>query len=262
MNLQDLTFEWTDSSRLDCHAHIAPDATKSQIAHLGDALIFAMTRSLDAAEWVSHRGDDRVLWGCGVHPRDADALHSFTVGRFERLSSRFTLFGEVGLDGEGDPSQMEVIRDILRVLRDRSVMLSLHTRGAEKEMLSVLHEFHPLAPILHWYSGPLGLIPEFVELGCFFSVSARTRTEVLSKIPSDRILTETDFPATRRHGGTVPGATDTAELRLGEARGESIADARRLVWGNLRALVLQAGLTPPPAWPEVQDMQPGRPTLF
>jgi len=38
---------------LDCHAHIAPDVTASQLDGLGSALIFAVTRSLDEARFVA-----------------------------------------------------------------------------------------------------------------------------------------------------------------------------------------------------------------
>ena len=48
--------------RLDAHAHIAPDVTRSQLNELGRAHIFAMTRTLDEAEAVRTRDDEAVTW--------------------------------------------------------------------------------------------------------------------------------------------------------------------------------------------------------
>lgn len=53
--------------------------------------------------------------------------------------------------------------------------------------------------IFHWYSGPLNLIPQIIERGYYFSINeAMTQSvngrKIISAIPKDRILTESDAP--------------------------------------------------------------------
>ncbi len=54
--------------RLDCHAHIAPDVTPAQVAALGGAIVFAVTRSPAEAAAAARRRDDTIIWGYGAHP--------------------------------------------------------------------------------------------------------------------------------------------------------------------------------------------------
>src|SRR5690349_879515 len=58
----------SDLPPLDCHAHIAPDVTRSQIRALNGAIIFAMTRSPAEAGAAARRSDATILWGYGAHP--------------------------------------------------------------------------------------------------------------------------------------------------------------------------------------------------
>ena len=53
--------------------------------------------------------------------------------------------------------------------------------------------------IFHWYSGPINVIEKIVEYGYFFSInsamfSSENGRRIISKIPKELILTETDFP--------------------------------------------------------------------
>ena len=87
---------------LDCHAHIAPDVTAAQLASLGEAHVFAMTRSLDEAATVVTRHDPALTWGLGVHPGLPAARAAYDPERFRSLLPRFALVGEVGwIDAQG-----------------------------------------------------------------------------------------------------------------------------------------------------------------
>ena len=67
----------------------------------------------------------------------------------------------------------------------------------------MLKEYSVNNVIFHWYSGPLRLIEEIVVAGYYFSVNeAMTISEsgrkIISRIPLDRILTESDAPFNRK----------------------------------------------------------------
>ena len=74
---------------------------------------------------------------------------------------------------------------------------------AEKEVIEILGKYNITTPVFHWYTGPLGLIPQIIELGGYFSVNeAMTLSEsgrkIISRIPFDRILTESDAPYNKK----------------------------------------------------------------
>src|SRR5438105_11838523 len=68
----------SDLPPLDCHAHIAPDVTKSQIGALKGAIIFAMTRSPAEAGAAARRSDATILWAFGAHPGVPAAVAAVT----------------------------------------------------------------------------------------------------------------------------------------------------------------------------------------
>ena len=77
---------------------------------------------------------------------------------------------------------------------------NIHMVRCEEDMLRILRQ-HKVTCILHSFTGPESYIRPFAECGCYFSVSPRiyrksklkVRT-LLSKIPQDRLLIETDAP--------------------------------------------------------------------
>jgi TatD DNase family protein len=202
-------------------------------------VVFAVTRTLAEASWVPHGLHPQLVWGLGVHPADASALAGYEPGRFDQLLPKFALVGEIGLDRRSGnlDRQREVLDDILGRLSGERVMLSIHSTGMTEEILTFLEQHRPEGPILHWFIGTPREIARAESAGAWFSVNARATDEALVAIPRDRILTETDFPFTRRQGSTRPGASEPIETRLGQVWGCSAVDARRQVWRNLAALV-------------------------
>ncbi len=77
-------------------------------------------------------------------------------------------------------------------------------------------------------------------MGCFFSLNgAEVRNpKVLSLIPPERVLTETDFPHTMRSdpAASKPAAVSTIERALMQEWGLDTLDLRRRLWSNLAEL--------------------------
>ncbi|MBI9099894.1 MAG: TatD family hydrolase, partial [Spirochaetaceae bacterium] len=73
---------------------------------------------------------------------------------------------------------------------------SIHTKGAEKTVLGLLKKYNIQKSIIHWYSGPLDLIAEFLEQGCYFTIGPDilSGSEIYLHLPMERILVETDNP--------------------------------------------------------------------
>jgi TatD DNase family protein len=227
---------------LDCHAHIAPDVTDGQVAALGGAIVFAMTRHPAEAAAASRRHDDTIVWGFGAHPGVRPALDALTPALVERALDQHVLVGEIGLDRRGAlPAQQAALEMILSACQGRPALLSIHSAGRTSQVLDLLERHPHPGVILHWFNGSNDDLVRAVELGCYFSVNNAMDDARLEAMPRDRLLPETDFPATRRTiGAGKPGDLRTLERKL--TRPNWAADELRRRWyANLGTLVERAG---------------------
>lgn len=139
----------------------------------------------------------------GFHPQAASERME-ELSLFDELIDQTSYIGEIGLDFSVDFSdsreiQLSALRYILNSLQNKKKIISVHSRKAEKELLDLLIEYKISNVIFHWYSGPLNLIPQIIERGYYFSINeAMTQSvngrKIISAIPKDRILTESDAP--------------------------------------------------------------------
>lgn len=226
---------------LDVHAHIAPDVTPRQVAALGNTTVLAMTRSLDEARRVARRNDQQLIWGVGVHPAVPEALGAYDENAFRRSLQYFSVVGEVGLDRRGDRAHQRAVFDsILGQCKGRPLLISIHSTGRTAEVLDAIsNQPHPGA-VLHWFNGTPEQIDTAAALGCHFSVNAAMDPLTIARMPPERILTETDFPSSRkRTQASKPGDVTAAEALIGEIHA---ADPRVLVHDNLNNLLQKVGL--------------------
>lgn len=218
--------------------------TASQLHALGDALIFAVTRSLDEADLVFGRQDSRLVWGCGVHPGVASARAGFDVGHLHELLPRFALVGEVGLDRRAGSieDQTRIFRSTLQAVQNAPVLVSVHSAGCAEQVVNLVSELPHPGVILHWFLGDEPLVRRAGAAGCYFSVNGAMSDETLLRIPPDRMLPETDFPSTtRRGGGARPGDTDKLERRVAQLLDLPTETIRWSWYKNLRAIALASG---------------------
>jgi TatD DNase family protein len=228
---------------IDAHAHVPTTIEGRDLRALRSA-IFAVTR--EPSEWTAAvaRRDELCVWGLGCHPQVTGAIAAFDLGRLAELASSTPLIGEVGLDGGSRvpmADQRRVFRGALEVARDRSRLVSIHSVRASATVLEDLEAVGGVSgAILHWWRGSVAETRRAIELGCFFSLNGAevARPKVLSVLPADRVLTETDFPHTRRSDKSAdrPGAVGTIERALGDAWSMSSEDVRRQLWKNLAGI--------------------------
>ncbi len=227
---------------LDVHAHIAPDVTRSQVAALGNAVVFAMTRSLAEATHVRNLSNNTLIWGVGVHPGVATARERWDSQLFEELLPSFALVGEVGLDRRGGDwlRQRAIFDEILTIVKSEPVLVSIHSSGAASEVVSHLHSSGLHGAILHWFTGNEADTRRALNAGAYFSVNAAMTVEQIGYLPRDRVLSETDFPA-RQVRARKPADIERVEFLLSEAWGIPTDEVRAKIWWNFRTLSEQTG---------------------
>lgn len=242
---------------VDAHVHLDAYPYPSQVLRdtaSAGVVAIAMTGSPSAYRRlrVGIGRNPAVRVALGIHPQQAHLFDTRERRRFVREVEAATYIGEVGLDYTEDESHRQQQRAALQFVLSSGAshkVLSLHSRRAERDVLSALTDATAVAPILHWYSGPLGLVDEALDAGCYFSINTamiRTKkgTSLLSRLPTNRVLTETDGPYAKHHRRParptdIPAIIDA----LARAWDMSTGNATTQVWENMVEIAQRA--TPP-----------------
>jgi len=245
---------------IDAHAHVDrydlvdDRALESALAEITRYGIFTISNSMDLASYRRNleisKKCDLVLPAFGVHPWNAPQY----VDCLEDLGTAIEqspMIGEIGLDYTfvGDPSaypaQREVFEFFLSAAREHRKIVTLHTKGAEKDVLEFLDRYEIPRVIVHWYSGPLDVFRELVARGVYFTVgievlySQHIQT-IAQEIPSRQLLTETDNPGGPQ--GFIRGPGRPALLKdvvrgIAEARKTTTQAIVDMVQANLLELI-------------------------
>ncbi len=226
---------------LDLHAHVDPGVTTEQLQTLGNAIVFAVTRTIDEADAVGSRDDDRILWGAGSHPGLAKALDAYSSGRFRNVLEHVDFVGEVGMDRKLEHDRaLEVLADSIAAAADAGKPSSVHSTGCHAAVVEVIGSASK-GVVLHWFTGSQRLIDRAASAGAYFSINAAMSDNRISALPPSRLLPETDFPFTKRSGSRQPGDIETLERRCSVLLGLSRDELRQMWYSNLRELYQHMG---------------------
>lgn len=142
----------------------------------------------------------------------AVGLHPELVGRYARQVNDLVSYldetrfiGEVGLDyrvtdPESHKTQRKVFEKIIGACDGRrDAVVTIHSRGAESDVASIIGNHPNCTTILHWYSGPLKYLDLAQQNGSFFSVNSMMLTSkksrrLISQMDRSKVLTESDGP--------------------------------------------------------------------
>ncbi|MDP4266304.1 MAG: Qat anti-phage system TatD family nuclease QatD [Bacteroidota bacterium] len=143
--------------------------------------------------------------------RIALGFHPELIGQYQkyipdmwRLLPDVKYVGEVGLDLKTNKESRKLQISFFEELISRcneigGKVLSVHSRMAASEVVSIIGEQFNGKIILHWYSGSKQIQLNAINIGCYFSVNyamlnSESGEKIVKNIPNDRILIETDSP--------------------------------------------------------------------
>lgn len=197
---------------IDTHCHFdmmpCPEAYINKVEREGNISI-GMTNLpshfLQGYEFVKNYKHVRL--SLGFHPLlIVDNYNEIEL--FKQQISKTSYVGEIGLDfsREGNATkevQIECLHEILSALKGKKKIISVHSKKAETEIVQLLADYDIHNVIFHWYSGPVGLIPDILKLGYYFSINesmtlSASGQKIIQVLPCDRILTESDAPYNRQ----------------------------------------------------------------
>ncbi len=220
---------------MHCHYDMIPNPESYLIQHeMAGDIIIGMTNLPSHFEiGILHvRRYRNIRLSLGFHPQLAEENQSELL-KFSSLLSRTSYVGEIGLDfnksfSSSKPVQLASFEYICSCLSGNKKIISIHSRMAEREVVEILEKYNISTPIFHWYTGPLNIIPQIIELGGYFSINeAMTLSErgrrIISKIPLDRLLTESDAPYNRK--GNIISALNNFHID------------KRIIYENFKTLI-------------------------
>jgi TatD DNase family protein len=210
-------------SFIDSHCHIDGteyDADREEV--IARALDAGVNTMLNVGTGDPHSGVferavelaekyPQIYAAIGVHPHDAKLFDDAAEQRLLNLakqSTRVIAWGEIGLDYHYDHSpretQREAFRRQLRIAREQSLPVVIHSRDADDDTIAILIEEltgFERAGVLHCFGGSLAMAHAAIELGFFISFAgnltfkkAEDLRDIARQLPLGRLLIETDCP--------------------------------------------------------------------
>ena len=195
----------------DAHIHPAgPDFNVKypDIAYCN--LRFHCTARLSDWDPMIANREPKTVHFIGIHPWYCDEWDNDAMAKMDGLlgsDSRLHV-GEIGLDSKRGSidAQMPAFEAQLDLASEYGRMANIHMVACEKDVLDSLRRHGGRCrPILHSFSSESYVKP-FAELGCMFSLNPRilARSDerirrLVSAIPEDMMLLETDFPFVTNH---------------------------------------------------------------
>lgn len=199
---------------IDFHCHLDlyedPHAVVSACGHTNYILSVTTTPKAWLGTKKLAEGHKRIQTALGLHPQIAHERYR-ELDLFEILVNETKYIGEIGLDGSSSLKshqsvQSKVFNHILeKVSQVSPKILTIHSLNAVDQVIEALHsKFDNGIPVLHWYTGTDLQLKRAIEIGCWFSVNSRMLSNekgrlIVSHIPRNRILTETDGPFIVKH---------------------------------------------------------------
>lgn len=150
---------------------------------------------------------DFIYAAAGVHPHEADRFDEKEEAAIRDLAKqkKIVAIGETGLDyfkNYSKPdSQRKLFLSLLKIAKDFSLPLVIHTRDAKEDTLKILKEAMPVKAVLHCFSGDREFLEGCLKLGFFISFTcnitykkAENLRAIVKLAPLERLMLETDAP--------------------------------------------------------------------
>lgn len=235
---------------MHCHLDLYPEPFKvAEECKRRGTYVLSVTTTPKAWEGTCRLSKDsqRIRTALGLHPQIAHQRYQ-ELELFDALLPEAKYVGEIGLDGGSGfknhwDVQLKAFRHILNAVNHAGGrIMSIHSRASATSVLDELKGIDG-TPVLHWFTGTKNQLNRAIDMGCWFSVGpamlkTKKGVELVSIIPRDRILTETDGPFAK-HGGNVlmPWDSDIAVNILSSIWNQPVEQTHADLKENLRLLI-------------------------
>ncbi|MFA4996407.1 MAG: Qat anti-phage system TatD family nuclease QatD [Patescibacteria group bacterium] len=235
--------KFNDFRYIDTHCHL--DLYKDYKSVIEDSkanetLVLAVTSTPSVFKQDSALFDDNnnIITSLGLHPQIAEQ-YAQQINLFEELLPNTQFIGEVGIDDPKNTKQIEIFKRILKAAATYGdKIISVHSRNSANEVVPIIGSAYPGHIIMHWYSGSFKLLRESINNGYLFSINpamviSKTGQQIISSLPLDCILTETDGPFTKiGERNTVPANVQIVIEYLAKVHNKTTEEIRNIIKTN------------------------------
>jgi TatD DNase family protein len=207
---------------------------------------------------------EQVYASIGVHPQDSSKFTPQTLDDLRSLAAhpKVIAYGEIGLDYHYDSSPREIQREVfiaqLKLAHEVGLPITIHTRDAWEDTMSILRENWTGAGVMHCFTGDPAQAQEALRMGFHLSyggvLTFKTAENVRDSAritPDDRLLIETDAPYLAplpyRGKRNEPSMMIETARRLAEVRATTQEHVAKVTSDNFGKLFPLPGLRPPKA---------------
>jgi TatD DNase family protein len=232
---------------IDTHTHV-PDLSGV------DKIIFSAASPDGAggeygasAVLAAARENPGIFCTIGIHPDYAGAAPGYEA---MLADDKVAGIGEIGLDYRGGGAdragQLELFGAQLEIARRANLPVAVHSRDAEEDTAALLKNL-PAAGVMHCFTGTYDFARLMLDRGFFISASgiitfknADAVRETFARIPSDRLVAETDSPfcapAPFRGQKCRPAMMLETVKMLAAIKGAAPIEMEEILWNNSHEL--------------------------
>ena len=145
---------------------------------------------------------DNIFLTIGIHPEYTGANPREYLTTAVLSHDKVVGVGEIGLDyherNDNRDAQIRLFGEQLEIARENGLPVAIHTRDAEKDTADILKD---VRGVMHCFTSGWELAKTMLDRGFYFSAlgiltfkNAAEIRETFAKIPTDRIVIETDSP--------------------------------------------------------------------
>ena len=256
---------------IDSHCHLDFDALSndldgvlSRMHTAGVSGCVTISTRVEQFEKITAIADayDNVWCSVGTHPHNADEELHIQTSDLIKLAEhpKCVAIGEAGLDYHYDNAPRDAqetgFRRHIAAARETGLPLVIHSRSADKDMISILEEetgegAFPF--VLHCFSSGAELARRGLALGGYISFSgiltfnnAAEIRQVAEFAPLERILVETDAPylapVPHRGRSNEPAFVRNTAEKLAELRGLDFKTLAEQTSANFGRLFSKTGI--------------------
>lgn len=180
---------------IDAHTHV------NQLTYIHDLVNHSIEAIINVSSYQEYLflkpyfKYPHLHFSYGIHPWH---VNETKWNEFEPLFKDASIIGEIGMDNVWCDTPIEIQKEVfekqLQKAKQRKLPTILHTKGQEKEVLSMIKKY-PNKYLVHWYSC-LRYLEDYIKLDCYFTVGPNLDDpavkQVVESVPLNRLLIESD----------------------------------------------------------------------
>lgn len=222
---------------IDTHAHLEQivdvEQSLEKAKAVGVAAIIAVGMSLDSNKRIlelAEKNPEFVYPAFGIHPWAIEASElGATIEFISTNIGKCVAIGEIGLDykiKQDKKLQKKVFGVLLDIAVANDLPVLTHSRYSYERVFQMVKDSGAKKAVFHWYSGPMEIVEKIIGSGYFISATpaveySEVHREVISAVPLDNLLLETDCPVDYKGVVSTPAMVEFTLQEVAKLKGEA-----------------------------------------